>query len=197
MIGYFARRGENVMKFNGRSLAAISIAALSLASVLPISTAQAQSTTTVAVADVNLNAPRFVQRIGSLNIYLINSSKMALQRSQNEAVRGFAQRLIEHHSAMQHDLAVVNNSNVGGSMPSSMNADDTRRLGDLAGVAAPAFNASYMSNAIVMLDEDLAIAKAQAANGKVESLRKFAAATVAKIDANLREAKTIAGTAGL
>jgi len=78
-----------------------------------------------------------------------------------------------------------------------MNADDTRRLGDLAGVAAPAFNASYMSNAIVMLDEDLAIAKAQAANGKVESLRKFAAATVAKIDANLREAKTIAGTAGL
>ena len=117
-----------MMKFNGRSLAAMSIAALSLASVLPISTAQAQSTTTVAVADVNLNAPRFVQRIGSLNIFLINSSKMALQRSQNEAVRGFAQRLIEHHSAMQHDLAVVNNSNVGGSMPSSMISQSCRRI---------------------------------------------------------------------
>lgn len=184
-------------KFSGRGLAAISIAALSLASVLPISAVQAQSTTTVAVADDNLNAPRFVQRTGSLNIYLINSSKMALERSQNEAVRGFAQRLVEHHSAMQYDLAAVNNSNVGGSMPSTMNADDTRRMGDLAGVDAPSFNANYMRNAIIMLDEELAIAKAQAANGKVESLRKFAAATVAKIDANLREAKTIAGTAGL
>ena len=182
-------------KFQGRGLAAI--VALSLASAVPISAIHAQSSTTMAVADENLNAPRFVQRTASLNLYLINSSKMALDRSQNQAVRGFAQRLIEHHSAMQYDLAAVNNSNVGGSMPSTMNADDTRRMGELAGVDGPSFNASYMRNAIIVLDQELAIAKAQAANGKVESLRKFSAATVSKIDANLREAKTIAGTAGI
>jgi len=182
-------------KIHGRGFAAI--VAWSLASIVPISAIHAQSTTTMSVADENLNAPRFVQRTGSLNLYLINSSKMALDRSQNPAVRGFAQRLIEHHSAMQYDLAAVNNSNVGGSMPNAMNADDTRRMGDLAGVDGPSFNANYMRNAIIVLDQELAIAKAQAANGKVESLRKFSAATVSKIDANLREAKTIAGTAGI
>jgi putative membrane protein len=182
-------------KFHGRCFAVVIV--LSLASALPVSAIHAQSTTTTAVADDNLNAPRFVQRTGSMNLYWINSSKMALDRSQNQAVRGFAQRLIEHHSAMQHDLAAVNNSNVGSSMPSAMNADDTRRMGDLAGVDGPSFNANYMRNAIVVLDQELAIAKAQAANGKVESLRKFSAATVSKIDANLREAKTIAGTAGI
>jgi putative membrane protein len=182
-------------KIHGRGFAAI--VALSLASAMPISAIHAQSTTTMAVADENLNAPRFVQRTGSLNLFLINSSKMALDRSQNQAVRGFAQRLIEHHSAMQYDLAAVNNSNVGGSMPSAMNADDTRRMGDLAGVDGPSFNANYMRNAVIVLDQELAIAKAQAANGKVESLRKLSAATVPKIDANLREAKTIAGTAGI
>jgi putative membrane protein len=182
-------------KFHGRCFSIAIV--LSLSSAVPISAVHAQSTNTMAVADDNLNAPRFVQRAGSMNLYLINSSRMALERSQNQAVRGFAQRLIEHHSAMQHDLAAVNNSNVGGSMPSAMNADDTRRMGDLAGVDAPSFNINYMRNAIAVLDQELAMAKAQAANGKVESLRKFAAASVSKIDANLREAKTIAGTAGI
>jgi len=54
-----------------------------------------KSTTTMAVADENLNAPALsCRRTGSLNLFLINSSKMALDRSQNPAVRGFAQRLI-------------------------------------------------------------------------------------------------------
>jgi putative membrane protein len=185
------------MKFNGRDIAGIAIV-VSLALVPPVfSAAQAQSTTTTATADTNLNAPRFVERSGSMNIYLINSSRMALERSRNEAVRGFAQRLIEHHSALQHDLAAVNNSNVGGSMPSAMNADDTQLMGTLAGSDGPSFNVNYMRNAIFVLDQELAMAKVQAANGKVESLRKLSAAMVPKIDANLREAKTIAGTAGI
>ena len=147
----------------------------------------AVGTTHIALAVDALPDARFVGFVQEANDFEIGSSNLALQRSSNEAIRGYANRMLVERGEMagllskaRSEAGVSYAPTPGGSRP--RHADVLDRLGTLQGGE---FDNAYAS-------AQLAVG-AYSQNGGNGNLKKFAQESLPKLQAELDHAKRIAG----
>lgn len=133
-------------------------------------------------------------RLASLGGHFgVESSNIALRRSRDPGVRGFAQRMIEFNAQALNDLKFTNDSNANASIPRHLTGDYQAMLNELSGVPDERFDGVYMSMQVDGLQGALDMARQYGRVGSVDALRKMAIKWTPLLEAQLRDAQTVMG----
>jgi len=137
---------------------------------------------------------QYVEAMANGNMFEIQSSQIALQKSSNAQVRRFAQRMIDDHTRMQTELSTaVRSTGPSLTVPTQMDNRHQSAIGDLQGATGRDFDRMYMTAQVNGHNEALAASQTYAQNGDDPALRQYAANAATAIQQHLAEARRIAG----
>jgi putative membrane protein len=174
--------------------------ALALGLILP---AAGLGTSLVAVSGANAQnvgsgqtggSVAFVRDTGNAGRFEVQSSRLALERSQHVGVRGYAGQAVKDADEMVNRVKFINNANVGAAMPEGVSTDQQARLVQLNGLSGPDFDREYMRSQIEVGELLRQTFTDYGANGESPTLRVYAAAAVTGYEAQLLQARAIAGS---
>jgi putative membrane protein len=158
------------------------LAAALLALALTGGSALAQNTAPPASADqiqpAGITDPQdFATKAGGAGMFEIQSSQLALTKSQNADIKAFAQKMVDDHTKAADELKTAAASQ-GVTVPAAMDADSTVNLQKLQGASGADFDALY-----VQMQTDAHIAAVglfagYAQNGQAGPLKDYASKTV-------------------
>lgn len=160
------------------------------------STVLAETSTSIPSAAPGATAPAdsgtFVTDLYQHGLAEIQLSQLALQKSANDEVRQFAQRMIDHHTTANNEIAqLAQGENV--SLPSAPSTDAQTQIASLTALPADQFDRAYMQANVTTHDADVAAAKLQAQSGTDADVRRLARYAVPILKAHLAAAEEIAG----
>ena len=163
------------------------VAALPMA--FPALTGNAQPKT-----DQTGGTTNFVRLATQASLFEVQSSKLAMQRSTNEAVRGFAQMMIKDHEQELNNLKFTNDANASAPMPKELDARHQAIFEQLQAHSGPSFDNMYMQIQARGHEEAAALYRSYAEVGELEALRKLARNALPTIERHRDDARRIAGT---
>jgi putative membrane protein len=138
----------------------------------------AAATAGMAAAPMANTADAYVMNAAIGDMYEIESSKLALEKSKNADVKAFANMMIKDHTTTTSKLkATLASANVKVTPPTDM--DDRRRgmIENLRAAAPDAFDKAYLDQQTAAHSETLTLMKSYADDGEVAPLKKLAADT--------------------
>lgn len=135
--------------------------------------------------EAKAQAPAYVMAAGKSDLYEINSSQVALQKSQSPAVRKFADMLIKHHQ--QTTAATLKAANQAGLNPAppALDAATTASISELQSAPAADFDRLYIAQQIPAHQAALNLHGSYAAGGDQAPLRASAKSAVPIIQQHL------------
>jgi putative membrane protein len=171
----------------GAAAVAVMVAAVPVA--FPAMTGYAQPKT-----DQTGGTTNFVRLATQASLFEVQSSKLALTRTNNEAVRGFAMMMIKEHEQELNNLKFTNDANASATMPKELDPRFQAVFDRLQTTSGPSFDNLYMQMQVRGHEEALALYRSYAEVGEVESLRKLARNALPTIERHRNDASRIAGT---
>jgi len=139
-----------------------------------------------------VTAADFVQKAAVGDMFEIQSSKIALARSGDKAVKDFAQMMIRDHTKTTAALkAAIKSSGQTLALPAALPDDKQAALADLKSVDARAFDKKFMDDQVDGHQQALDLMTGYAGAGDVADLKTFAAATAPMVQHHLDAAKAI------
>ena len=137
-------------------------------------------------------APGFMAQAASGGQFEIQSSQLALQMSQNAAVRNFANMMIADHSRLNQAVAAAATS-ARLTPPAPVLLPPEQAMFDQvrAAGAGPGFDLAYKNAQITAHQNALQLMQAFAANGDVPALRNAAAQAVPVVQMHLNQAQAL------
>jgi predicted outer membrane protein len=136
----------------------------------------------------------FVRDSGNAGRFEVQSGRLALERSQHVGVRGYAGQSVKDADEMINRVKSINNANVGAAMPEGLNTDQQARMVQLSGLSDPDFDREYMRSQIEVGELLKQTFTDYGANGESPTLRVYAAKAVTGYEAQILQARTIAGS---
>ena len=140
-------------------------------------------------------ADDFVGDLARGNMAEISLSQMALERSQNESVKQFAQMMVTDHTAAGTELQTLATSkNI--TLPTAMDQKHQSAMTKLGGESGSAFDRDYMKQMVNDHEKTLSLLQKQADKGTDADLKAFAAKMVPIVQGHLTAARNLSGTLG-
>ena len=136
---------------------------------------------------------RFVGYAQTHNDFEIASAKLALSKSQNENVRGYATRMLAEHDLAAQHLA-KSRSEAGVSYAPDPNEPTVAVLRRLSGLEGPEFDAAYANAQLAAMTNAEAQYGAFSQAGQGGPLRRYAQEQYPKIRQQLEFAQRLAGS---
>ena len=146
--------------------------------------------TTVDTAQVDDGAKNFVEKAALSDMYEIEASKIALERSKVQAVKDYAQMMIDAHTATTNELKPLAASAMI-TPPSALDNDHMGKLDDLKNASVEDFDDKYIDQQTDAHENALNLLKDYASNGKDAGLQAFASKTAPAVDAHLQQVKAL------
>jgi putative membrane protein len=136
--------------------------------------------------------PMYMAMSASSDQFEIQSSQLALQASQNQAVRSYANMMIAHHQATSANLMSAAQSAGLAPPPPTLLPMHAQMLQQLqaAGTGA-SFDAAYKQAQLMSHQEALNLQTNYASGGDVPALRQVAAATAPVVQQHLTSAQAL------
>jgi putative membrane protein len=134
----------------------------------------------------------YVAAAGASDMFEIQSSQVALQKSTNPDVKAFAQMMVDHHTKTTADLMAAAKQAGLNPPPPALPADKARMIAALQSASPGAFNEMYMKGQVAGHEEALAIHTGYADKGDSAPLKAAAAKTAPIVSSHLERARTIA-----
>jgi putative membrane protein len=144
--------------------------------------------------DINnlLMAPGFLAHAASSDQFEIQSSQLALQMSQNAAVRNFANMMIADHNRMSQAMAAAAQSAGIAPPPPVLLPEQQAALDQLrASGSGPNFDMAYRQAQITAHQQALGLMQNYAVSGDVPALRTAAQQAIPAIQMHLQQAQML------
>lgn len=135
---------------------------------------------------------QFVALASSSNLFEIQSSELALQRSQDQEVQAFAQRMIGDHTASSQRMTEAAQQE-GIPMSAAMDQRHQEMLNQLSAQQGEAFDAAYLQGQVQAHEEAVALFEGFAASAGGGVLAAFAGETVPTLHAHHEMVSTLLG----
>lgn len=140
-------------------------------------------------------APNFVDKAAASDLFEIESSKIALQRSNDPAVKRFARMMIQAHTKTTKALKrTVADSGQPLSPPTALPSDLQAKLDDLNKASAQDFDKTYINDQIDGHQATLDVMQRYAQDGDVAPIKELAAKTAPTVQEHLTMAKSLKDT---
>jgi putative membrane protein len=188
------------MTFRALTLAGVSLIGLSLA--LDPAAAQnqpqgqmpSQSKTGDAgkgVRSSNASAS-FVKQAATSDMFEIEAAKLALQKSQNNGVRQFAQKMVDEHTKMSAQVKdAAQKDQVAAAVPAQMDRAHTQKMEDLKKLNGAAFDKKYVEMQVKAHQDAAKLFESYAKSGEDANLKKTVNEGLPHIKHHLQEAQTL------
>lgn len=137
-----------------------------------------------------LYGPTFVERSASMDQFEIQKSQMALQMSQNPAIRQYAQMIINDHQRMSSEMMGAAQG-LGIAAPGALLPEHAQMLQSLQAAGPAGFDASYKQIQIAAHQEALNMYQSYATCGDRAALRALAANGVPMLQQHLNQAQAL------
>jgi putative membrane protein len=154
-------------------------------------------------AEAKVSAMPYVMAAGMSDLYEINSSQVALQKSQTPAIRKFATMLIKHHQ--QTTAATMKAAKKAGLTPTPpmLDAGTTASINELQTASASDFDRLYIGQQIPAHQAALDLHRSYSTGGDQAPLRASAKTAVPIVQQHLNAAmklqsgKSMGGMSGM
>lgn len=146
--------------------------------------------TTVDTANVDAGVKDFVEKVALSDMYEVEASKIALERSQVQPVKDYAQMMIDAHTATTNELKPL----AAAAMvqpPTALDNAHMGKLDELRNASVADFDDKYIDQQTEAHENALNLLKDFAANGKDAGLQAFASKTAPTVDAHLQQVKAL------
>ena len=173
------------------SRTAVALSALALASAVALPTfAQTDADTQASINEAATDPAAFAKMAGSSNQFEIDSSNLALEKSQNEQVRAFAQKMIDDHTAAgEKMMAAVTEAGI--EVTAEMSDTDKAKLEELQG--ATDFDQAYIAAQVAAHDKAVALFEAFSTQADEGPLRAFAGQTLPALQEHQKMVHSMSG----
>ena len=161
------------------------------------STTSASSTRTGSDSKVASGDQTMMRDISYSNISEVAAGKLALEKSQSDDVKSFAQKMIDDHTKAQQELQTLADSK-GVKLPTEPDAKHKAMAKTLSGLKGDAFDKRYLKEGGLNDHQKThkLLEKVQA-KAKDADLKAYAAKTIAAVDQHLTMAQETAGKHGM
>lgn len=132
----------------------------------------------------------YVAMAASSDMYEIQSSQMAMSRSQHAGIRTFAQMMVQHHTQTSQQLMAAAQAS-GTTMPAGMMPMHAAMLQQLQGANGMAFDRMYRRQQVMAHQQALALHSNYAARGDNGTLRAVAATATPIVRGHLDQARAL------
>jgi putative membrane protein len=144
----------------------------------PFETATASATTTGStggtVSNMTPADKEFVSRAGMAGLYEVQAANLALQKSANESVREFAQRMLTDHSQANYELQEL--ATVKGlALPTELSGSHKSAIDHLSGLSDAEFDKAYMQHMVADHRSDIAEFERASQTARDNDVRQWAA----------------------
>ena len=149
----------------------------------------------VPAVDVNspLYAPMFLQMATSSNLWEIQSSQLALQKSTNPAIQSFAQMIIADHTMLGQQMMAAAQSAGLPPPPQVLMPEEQQMLAQLqAAPAGASFDMAYRDAQVMAHQKAIGLFQNYSASGDNPTLRATAAQALPKLQQHLATAQALA-----
>lgn len=167
-------------------------AALFVAPVL----ASAQTPPPPPPAEAKTSADAYVTAAGQSDLFEINSSQIALQKSQNPAIKKFAQMLIDHHQKTTATTVKAAKKAGLNPPPPALDPGATASINELQTASAADFDRIYLAQQVPAHQAALDLHQSYASGGDKAPLKASAKAAVPIVKRHIAAATQLQGGAG-
>lgn len=137
-------------------------------------------------------APDFVSKAAASDMFEVESSKIALDRSNNSEVKAFAAMMVEAHTRSTEDLkAAIAGSGLTLTLPTALPSDKASALEDLRSESPADFDKKYMDAQVDGHQGALDLMTRYAQDGDNPSLKAAATTMAPIIQQHLDKARTL------
>jgi putative membrane protein len=137
-------------------------------------------------------AQGFAMRAALSDMFEIQSSQMALERSQANEVKAFAQRMVTEHQTMTNELqSALQQANITVAPPSQLDQQKQEIIQQLRDASATDFDDRYIDAQTEAHENTLNLFRDYANNGDTPVLKQLASRSVARIEAHLQTVKAL------
>lgn len=154
--------------------------------------ADGSMTTTTAPAGADAAAmaamapQEFVNNAASGGLFEVQSSELALERSQTPAVQEFAQMMINDHTKANEELKTIAEGK-GLTVPTEIAGPPAQHMEAVQAAEGDNFDQVYMQHQAQAHQETIAMFQAQAQNGEDPDLQAFAEKTLPTLNAHAEQ----------
>jgi len=136
---------------------------------------------------------QFIQKVANANEFEIQSSQLALDKSKNDAIRRFAQRMIDDHTKIGDELkATLQQANLP--QPSAqLSEQDRALLTKLKIERQAAFDRNYVADQVKGHMQAVHLVGLYAKDGTNPVLKELAAKTLPMLQEHLKLAEALSG----
>ncbi|WP_439814020.1 DUF4142 domain-containing protein [Zavarzinia sp. CC-PAN008] len=179
-----------------RSTTLASVLALALAAPAAMAADQSMSPDGTPTGLGGGMAERFTIEAASSNITDIKASELAIQRSPTPTVREYATQLLASQQKAQQELTLMAGQ-AGKNAPMTPNQEDAAQLEEMAQLDGAAFDRAYLDYQVTARTESVSLLGQQAADSSDQNLQRYAKANLPEAQAQLEQAKLLAGQMGV
>jgi putative membrane protein len=162
---------------------------------IPIFSSEAAVQAQVPAAAGSQSAPReaaaYVAKAGASDLYEIQSSQLAQQKASSDAVRTFAQMMIEHHTATTQQVTAAARSAGLNPPPPTLEPKQRAMLDQLNRLEGTEFDAAYLRQQRTAHEEALALHSNYAKSGDHQALRDTATKAVPIIQRHIQQLQSM------
>jgi putative membrane protein len=133
----------------------------------------------------------FAEKAAMGSMAEVEAGKIALQKSSNDKVKAFAQKLVTDHTKAGEELKAAA-SQEGITVPGALDAEHEAALDRLKGLSGDQFDAAFKEHMVKDHKKDIALFEKESASGQT-ALDKFAAKTLPTLKQHLRMAEELPG----
>ncbi|MBD8547758.1 DUF4142 domain-containing protein [Sphingomonas sp. CFBP 8760] len=159
-------------------------------------TASAQTPPPPPPAEAKTQAAAYVMAAGKSDMYEIESSRIALQKTQNAGIRRYADMMIKHHQKTTADtMAAARKAGMNPSPPAP-DAGITASLGELQAASGADFDRLYLGQQLPAHQAALDLHQSYGAGGDQPALKTTAKKAVPIVKQHLAAAQRMQGAMG-
>lgn len=154
-------------------------------------TANPDAPITAEDAAVPQGAQGFVNSVAAIDMFEVESSRLAVAMAKSQAVKDFAATMAQEHTQSDADLKATTAAMIPPLTVAPML--DPAQEADLAALrtAGDNFDRLYLAQQTVAHEKAFALVRGYAGNGPVQPLKDFAAKAAPKIEAHLQQVRAI------
>jgi putative membrane protein len=133
----------------------------------------------------------FVSKVAVSDMFEIESSKMAQQKTRNSSIADFAKMMVSDHGKTSRQLMSLTGGLKGVEVPKAMDAEHKQKLDQLKKAAANQFDAQYKAAQIEGHEKAVALFESYSQSGDAAEIKKFAQDTLPKLREHLQHAQQL------
>jgi len=139
-----------------------------------------------------MRADQYVKKSAMSDLFEIEASKLALQRTENPDVKAFAQRMVDDHTQSTQKLqGLLQSASIGATPPTALDRAHQRMLEQLQNASAKQFDRLYMQMQVKGHQAALKVQQGYSRHGDSDQLKSFASDARSMVQDHLNEARQI------